>query len=284
MKRSLKSLFRARGSKGVVEGSVTTDRPYFYLGEGLALTRLKSGHYIYVDPLEESVCAHLIAHGTWEPWIQRVVLSLLRPGDHVVEVGGHVGFYTLEMAHRVGRQGSVLTFEANPRLAALSARSVRLNGYAPWVQIVQKAASDASGLVRFSTSRQYGGGGHIYVGENTLGNDTQVLEVETVRLDDLNLPTVRLLRIDAEGSEPLILGGAENLLRQPDIILCIEWDVVQMRSRADPQQFADRLSQMGFKFWRISVSAEIVPVECNQLGNLSACDLVIARSEPIIRS
>lgn len=277
-------MFRARGSKRVVERNLATDRPYFYLGEGLALTRLKSGHYIYVDPLEESVCAHLIAHGTWEPWIQRVVLSLLRPGDHVVEVGGHVGFYTLEMAHRVGRQGSVLTFEANPRLATLSARSVRLNGYAPWVQIVQKAASDASGLVRFSTSRQYGGGGHIYVGENTLGNDTQVLEVETVRLDDLNLPTVRLLRIDAEGSEPLILGGAENLLRQPDIILCIEWDVVQMRSRADPQKFADRLSQMGFKFWRISVSSEIVPVECNQLGNLSACDLVIARSEPVIIS
>ena len=69
MKKSLKSLFRARGSKRVVERNLATDRPYFYLGEGLALTRLKSGHYIYVDPLEESVCAHLIAHGTWEPWI-----------------------------------------------------------------------------------------------------------------------------------------------------------------------------------------------------------------------
>lgn len=281
MKRSLKSFSWMRRSRGKVERNAKAERPYFYLGDGLALTQLKSGHFIYVDPLEESVCAHLIAHGTWEPWIEKVVLGLLRPGDNVVEVGGHVGFYTLAMAQRVGRTGSVLTFEANPRLAALSARSIRLNGYAPWVQIVQKAASDASGSVRFSTSRQYGGGGHVYVGENTLGGDTQVLEVDAVRLDDVDLPSVRLLRVDAEGSEPLILAGAENLLRQPDIILCIEWDVVQMRSRADPQQLANQLQQMGFKFWRISVSSELMPLECEALGDLDACDLVVARSEPI---
>lgn len=280
MKRLWKSFSWTRHQKRYGERNTTAGRPYFYLGEGLALTRLKSGHFIFVDPLEESVCAHLIAHGTWEPWIEKVVLGLLRPGDNVVEVGGHVGFYTLAMAHRVGRMGSVLTFEANPRLAALSSRSIRFNGYAPWVQIVQKAASDTSGSVRFSTSRQYGGGGHVYVGENSLGGDTQVLEVDAVRLDDLDLPRVRLLRVDAEGSEPLILAGAENLLRQPDIILCIEWDVVQMRSRADPQHLAKQLQQMGFKFWRIAVSSELMPVDCEALGELDACDLVIARSEP----
>lgn len=257
-----------------------TERPYFYLGEGLALTKLKNGHFIYVDPLEESVCAHLIAHGTWEPWIAKVVLGLLRPGDRVVEVGGHVGFYTMAMAHRVGPSGSILTFEANPRLAALSARSVRLNGYSPWVQILQKVASDTAGSVRFSISRQYGGGGHLYVGDNALGGDTEVLEVESIRLDDLNLPHTRLLRIDAEGSEPLILAGATTFLQQPDIILCMEWDVVQIRSRANPQEVANHLAKMGFNFWRITTKAELVAVECERLGELEACDLIVARQDP----
>ncbi|MBU4196901.1 MAG: FkbM family methyltransferase [Alphaproteobacteria bacterium] len=268
-----------RPRKDVVR-SETSERPYYYLGDGLALTKLKSGHLLYVDPLEESVCAHLIAHGTWEPWITKVVLSLLKPGDRVVEVGGHVGFYTVAMAHRVGPSGRVVTFEANPRLAGLAARSIRLNGYVPWVQIIQKAASDTVGSVKFSVSRQYGGGGHVFVGDNALGGDTEVLEVDAVRLDDLDLSDTRLLRIDAEGSEPLILSGAENLLQQPDIILCIEWDVVQMRSRADPQQLGNRLAAMGFKFWRITTKAELLPVDCKSLGDLGPCDLVVARSNP----
>lgn len=212
-----------------------SQRPYFYLGEGMALTQLATGQFIYVDPLEESVCPHLIAQGTWEAWIAKVVLDLLRPGDRVVEVGGHVGFYTLSMAQKVGPRGSVITFEANPRLAALATRSVRLNGFAPWVEIVQRAVSDRVGTVKFSISRQYGGGGHVYVLEDALGADTQVLEVDSVRLDDLNFTNIRLLRIDAEGSEPLILAGATKLLQQDDIILCIEWDVIQMKSRQDPK-------------------------------------------------
>jgi FkbM family methyltransferase len=256
------------------------ERAYFYLGEGLAITQLRSGHFLYVDPMEESVCAHLIAHGVWEPWIAKVVLGLLRPGDNVVEVGGHVGFYTVAMAHRVGAAGSVITYEANPRLAALASRSMRFNGYGSRVQIIQKAVSDVAGTVRFSVSRQYGGGGHVYVGDNALGGDTEVLEVEAVRLDDLNLTGVRLLRIDAEGSEPLILAGAEKLLQQPDIILCIEWDVIQMRSRADPQALTDRLRDMGFQFWRITTQAGLEPIDPGALVSLEACDLVVSRLDP----
>ncbi|MCK6104983.1 MULTISPECIES: FkbM family methyltransferase [unclassified Brevundimonas] len=283
MKNWSKSVSKFWRPKRSASGKNLLARPYFYLGDGLALTRLNSGHFIYVDPLEESVCAHLIAHGTWEPWIAKVVLSLLAPGDRVVEVGGHVGFYTIAMAHSVGPRGSVLSFEANPRLAALAAKSVRINGYAPWVQIVQKVVSDTVGTLKFSISRQYGGGGHVYVGDNALGVDTQVLEVEAIRLDDLNLPKVRLLRIDAEGSEPLILSGAHALLQQPDIILCMEWDVVQMRSRADPQEVAARLGLMGFRFWRITTKAELLPVKADDLGDLASCDLIVARSDPFSR-
>ena len=278
MSKWLTSISRFLGSRQ------KTQRPYFYLGEGLALTQLTTGQFIYVDPQEESVCPHLIAQGTWEAWIAKVVLDLLRPGDRVVEVGGHVGFYTLSMAQKVGPQGSVITFEANPRLAALATRSVRLNGFAPWVKVVQQAVSDSVGTIRFSISRQYGGGGHVYVLEDALGADTQVLEVQSVRLDDLDFSDIRLLRIDAEGSEPLILAGAQKLLQQPDIVLCIEWDVVQMRSREDPQIIIDSLASSGFRFWRITTKSELVAVEPSALANLSSCDLVVARQHPLMSS
>lgn len=275
----LLSLIRGKRRRHTAAQPAAT-REFFYLGEGVGLTRLKSGHFIYVDPLEESVCAHLIAHGQWEPWASKVVLGLIEPGDHVLEIGGHVGYYTLGMAHKVGPQGSVTTFEANPRLATLARRSVRFNGYADWVDIRQQAASDQSGQLRFTLSRQFGGGGHIYVGDCALGQDTEVIEVDAVRIDDLDLPDIKLIRIDAEGSEPLILRGAEKLLKKPDIVLCIEWDVVQMRSRTQPEEFAGWLADQGFLFWKITTRGRLEGVAVADLLALSPCDLVVSRQHP----
>lgn len=117
--------------------------------------------------------------------------------------------------------------------------------------------------------------------DDALGDDTQVLEVESVRLDSLGLSNIRLLRIDAEGSEPLILAGAKTLLQQPDIVLCMEWDVIQMRSRQDPQILVDQLVGSGFKFWRITTQSELVLVDNDALTNLPSCDLVVARRHPL---
>ena len=33
---------------------------YFYLGPDLALAQLEDGHFVYVDPLDETVAHHLI--------------------------------------------------------------------------------------------------------------------------------------------------------------------------------------------------------------------------------
>lgn len=278
----LLSMIRGKGRRrsDVSPPASPPARDFFYLAEGLGLTRLTSGHFIYVDPLEESVCAHLIAHGQWEPWARDVVLGLIEPGEHVLEIGGHVGYYTLGMAHKVGPRGSVTTFEANPRLAALATRSVRFNGYSGWVDVRQQAVSNEAGRLRFTVSRQFGGGGHLYVRDGALGADSDVIEVDAVRIDDLPLPEIKLVRIDAEGSEPLILRGAEKLLQKPDIVLCIEWDIVQMRSRASPEEFAAWLAGMGFQFWMITTRGTLEPVSSADLLTLAPCDLVVSRRRP----
>jgi len=259
-------------------------REYFHLGEGLALTRLKNGQFIFVDPLEESVCAKLIARGVWERHTTKVVLSLLQAGDHVVEVGAHVGYYTLAMALKVGHTGSVTSLEANPRLASLAERTLRFNGCAGWARVMRKAASDVAGPVRFSISRQFGGGGHLYVWDGALGDDTEILEVDAVRLDDLNMPPPRLIRLDAEGSEILILRGAERLLARKDVVLCMEWDVIQMASRGDPDAFANWLADKGFRFWRIQTNGRLVGIATADLATTPRCDLVIARSPTFLPS
>ncbi|HUH23351.1 MAG TPA: FkbM family methyltransferase, partial [Brevundimonas sp.] len=110
--------------------------------------------------------------------------------------------------------------------------------------------------------------------------DSDVIEVDAVRIDELKLPEIKLVRIDAEGSEPLILRGAEKLLQNPDIVLCIEWDIVQMRSRTPPAEFAAWLAGMGFRFWMITTRGKLEPVAVADLLKLAPCDLVVSRHRP----
>lgn len=256
---------------------------YFYLGPDAALTRLKSGHLLYVDPQDQDISAHLIGYGHWERWIHHVVLQLCQPGGHVVEVGANLGYYTVAMARRVGHEGSVTALEANPRLAGLLRRSIELNAYSPRVRVIDKAAADQAGVLSFVTTRRHSGGGHTQVVQSAIDADTEIVEVEAVRLDDLGLERVDLIRLDAEGSEPLILRGAERLLQNPDIVVCLEWSAIQMACRASMPEFVGWLVGQGFQFWKIEETAELTPMAPQQMIDLNGCDVVMSRKPVKIR-
>lgn len=258
---------------------VTEKTRYFYLGPDIALTRLATGHLIYVDPLDEGVSAHLIVHGFWEAGVQVVVQSLVRPGARVIDVGANVGYYTLLLAQAVGPEGTLVALEPNARMVGLVQRSLAFNGYG-WVRLLPAAAADRSGTLSFMTSRRWGASGHTLVPESFIGDDGEITEVKAVRLDDLGLDSVDLIRIDAEGSEPLVLRGATRLLQNPDIVVCMEWSVVQMRSRVSVPEFIDWLIGLGFRFWKIEPNATLSPMSIESLMGLDHCDVVMSRSMP----
>lgn len=261
--------------------TVIETQRYFPLTPDMAITRLHDGHFVYVDPLDEAVGIHLITRGDWESWIRVVVQNLIQPGDHIIEVGANFGFYTIMMAHRVGPAGSLISFEGNPSLAELVRKSTRFNGYHDRVRVVAKAASDAGGMVGFIVSRRNAGGGALGSDSSSLGEDSQLISVPAVRLDDECLrDDVRLIRLDAEGSEPLILRGAERILRNPHIVVVLEWDVAQMTARADVPAFVDWLNGQGFRFWRIQYDSTLVETVAADMATLPACEIVMSRQPP----
>ncbi len=255
-----------------------TETAYHYLGPDLALTRLTNGHLLYVDPQDETMSAHMIAYGHWESWVYSVVMSLISPGDRVIEVGANVGYYTMAMAAQAGSQGSVIAFEANPRLADLIRRSAYINGFPDRVKVVPKAVLDQPGLIPFEISRKHSGWGYVNIWDRTAYDDSIVLQVEAVRLDDLGGDAVDFIRMDAEGSEPFILRGAERLLRaNPQVTICTEWSPVQMASRTSVPDFVDWLSGLGFHFWRIEHDSTLSRVPPERMAGLEPCDVILSR-------
>lgn len=255
---------------------------YFYLGADVAMTRLVDGHHMFVDPHDRTVATHLIAHGYWERWIHAIVTGLVSPGDRIVEVGANYGYYTLAMALKAGQSGHITAFEANPRLCRLMSRTMEFNGLSDRVDVRNQAANDTTGPLAFSISRTNSGGGHAAASTAHNAADMEQIQVEGVRLDDVIEGSVDFLRMDAEGSEPPILRGAERILQNPAITVVMEWDVFQMTGRASVPDLVDWLSAMGFRFWKIETDETLSPVSPEAMVTLPGCDVVMSRQTPVL--
>lgn len=161
------------------------------------------------------------ALGTYEPHVVAAVRDHVRPGMVTYDLGANAGYLTLLLAKTVGDDGRVFAFEPDERSLAALATNIELNDLRR-VTLVPKAVSDRTGTTTFATY-EYSLVGHI-IRPNT-ADDAHLQEVPTVSLDDFvfvqDHPPPDFLKIDVEGSEELVLVGAQRVLDEirPALIL-----------------------------------------------------------------
>ncbi len=141
--------------------------------------------------------------------------SLITPGCTVLDVGAHMGLYTLLAAKRGAR---VFAIEADPHNAALLRHHVTLNRMESRVTVMEMAATDTEKTISLYRNPQNWG-------ESNILNRGDLSGTVTGRpIDSLNLPAVDICKMDIEGAEVLALRGMEHTLgRSPNIRLFVEY-------------------------------------------------------------
>ena len=66
-------------------------------------------------------------YGTWEPKVIRAVTDTVKPGMTIIDIGAHIGYYSLLFAKCVGPSGRVFAFEPLPGNFALLQKNLQLN-------------------------------------------------------------------------------------------------------------------------------------------------------------
>ncbi|TNE30054.1 MAG: FkbM family methyltransferase [Sphingomonadales bacterium] len=185
-----------------------------YLGDYIALTRLHTGHKIYVDTRDIGIASHLMMDGRWEPWVERVLVKALKPGMTFCDIGANFGYYTLIGASAVGARGRVFAFECNPRLFDLLNRSVLVNGLHEIVELSPLAVSGGMEQATLTYDNKFSGGGTILEAGPDSSETHNKITVGCASLDSLlSLQTSpNVLKVDVEGSEPLVFEGAHRIL------------------------------------------------------------------------
>jgi FkbM family methyltransferase len=249
------------------------------------LMRTVFGHKLYLDTRDQSVAHSLILDGYWEKHVTRAYLKLVKPGATVVEVGANVGYFTTLAAGRVGPSGRVYAFEANPDVAAMLRRSIGLNGQAGWCSVIEQAVCDQVGTVTFYCLRREQGNSSLRgVGAGVdMENDVHIIQAPATTLDAYfgeSPPRIDVMKIDAEGAEPLIFSGMRRLLEaNPDITIVMEFarEMIQQVS-GSASAFVQEVRSLGFSFQLVTESGSLRRIDVDDLLSRVYCEVVLRRS------
>jgi FkbM family methyltransferase len=191
-------------------------------------------HDFELHPSLQGVSEELVLYGVHEPVATRLYLKTLSPGDHVIDVGSNIGYWLLLAASRIGESGRILGFEPVPGSREILQRNIQRSGISN-VELSPWAIGGETGAAQFYES-QVPNWGSLVKHDDLL--PTRNLPVEVKKLDEVAMESTgfrpKMLRMDVEGAELMVLAGARNLLEKYKPSLFIEfhpfllgWDAVR---------------------------------------------------------
>jgi len=189
----------------------------------------------------------------YEPNQTKIVKKYVHEGDVVIDVGAHVGYYTLLMAQLVGKNGKVYSFEPDPVNFELLKKSVEINGFEN-VVLIQKAVSDTTEKIKLFLGDNDSAINRIY--DAKLGDAKKSIDVESITIDEYfkeNDKLFNFIKIDSEGSEAKIINGMEKFLtKNRKLIMMTEFFPFLIKKSGDePKQYLKSLENSGFELYNI---------------------------------
>ena len=173
-------------------------------------------HYQYFCRIEK---------GDFTPGHEDHILARFLPkdGDTVIDVGAHIGRYTIVSSQLVGKTGKVVAIEADPDNFQLLKRNVALNNLTNVLSLNYAVFSTKTRIKLYEQSASAKYNSLIL----TRAKETEkYAEVNADTLDDIlelnEINQVNWIKIDVEGAEFEVLKGTTKTLSCGNIALLIE--------------------------------------------------------------
>jgi FkbM family methyltransferase len=204
-----------------------------------------------------------LALGAWEPQNAAFLSERMAPGQVVLDVGAHVGHFTILAAARVGsaRAGRVLAFEPAPSNLDRLRRNLTLNELGPGVEVLPLALGARPGTATFFDDGDSDGTEFSMVAPRQSGA-ARAFEATVETLDGIcaarGIERVDVVKIDVEGAEVDVLRGAERVLAaSPEVTLLIElhpWVT-------PPREVLAPLAERGYRLYDVKAVADQLTLE-----------------------
>jgi FkbM family methyltransferase len=162
---------------------------------------------------------HLFIHGPEKnKKIIPIIDKYVKPGQVVVDVGAHSGYFTICLSKAVGDSGKVYAYEASPVIYKELCHTVNENKLTN-VSAINKAMSEEIGQVSFFLAPNWKSEiSSLRPGEGEKIN----IEATKMDVEFQNESPVTFVKIDVEGAEMKVLYGMDSVIRRDHPVMVIE--------------------------------------------------------------
>jgi FkbM family methyltransferase len=214
-----------------------------------------------LDPnhMSQRLILQELANGRlYESETANLIGSILQPGDAFIDIGAHVGYFTMLASALVGPQGAVYAFEPDNTNYAHLLDHIDVN-QAENVRPLHMAVGARAGVTEFFVNADNDGGHALWeVGRHPFNEKSREhvvsRKVFLTTLDELfgdGLPNLKAIKIDAEGAEFAIMIGARALIsgqHVPFIIMEINRFGLESMGSSE-QQLRSAMAALGYETW-----------------------------------
>lgn len=209
------------------------------------------GRFDFALKLDEHDSLNLKASGLHEPFITERIGRWVEPRSVALDIGAHIGYFTLILSKLVGPTGEVHAFEPFPDSFQLLKGNVELNG-AKNVQVHELAITDQFAMKPLFLSENHGDH-RLYDSKD--GRDAIVVDTDSV----FNFFTGRysrppdFIKMDIQGNEGWAILGMLPFFQNGrwPVILMEFWPTGLARSGFKPEALFWIMGRYGYRFYDV---------------------------------
>jgi FkbM family methyltransferase len=187
--------------------------------------------------------------------VDDLIIKLLEEGDVLVDVGANIGYYSILAGKIIKEQGQVIAVEPIQETANILELNVRLNRLNN-VAIAKKALWNSKSRIKMWLPEG------LYGQASATDVRGKPFLVDAIPLDDLcrDIPFIKLLKIDVEGSELQVLQGSRETLRKTKYLI--------LEISKNAEQVLKLLKQTSFKTQKMRFTTYIFAYRCDNTSIL----------------
>ncbi len=179
--------------------------------------------------------------------------TMIKEGDNILDIGAHIGTFSIPFSVFNNRKGKVYSFEANPSNYSLLLKNIQANNLND-VVIPTNAVVSKEGGLEFSASLPVSGNsGMCYFRPKLENSEFVVLSINIDAWHDqlTQNQNINLIKIDVEGAELLVLESCQKIIKESKPVLYIEINTQALqRFGASCMDIEDILFPLGYRFFR----------------------------------
>lgn len=181
-----------------------------------------------------------------------MIKSFVRDGDNILDIGAHIGTFSIPFAMFNNQLGHIFSFEANSQNYKLLCKNISANDFTHVITPINAVVSEKKSAFTMMTPPNANSGMYYFIPDtNNLATDLNTLNIDKWHEDTCPDLKIHLIKIDVEGAEVSVLRSCQTLIEKYRPLLYIEVNPLALNRYGHTVDAIESiLKPLGYHFFR----------------------------------